>query len=162
VLPLAPLLSPNRSGLVVALACAATLGAVFVAQYGFGLAPCELCIAQRWPHGIAVVLGVAALLLPRFRTTLLALAALSLAIGGGIAMYHVGVEQHWWQGPTACTGAATPNSLDALRAQLMAAQVVRCDEVAFRFLGLSMAGWNVLWSALLVVFAGLAAKRAAR
>jgi disulfide bond formation protein DsbB len=156
------LLSPNRSGLVVALASAGTLGAVFVAQYGFGLAPCELCIAQRWPHAVAVVLGIAALLLPRFRAALLALAALSLAIGGGIAVYHTGVEWHWWQGPTACTGSGTPNSIEALRAQLLNTQVVRCDEVAFRFLGLSMAGWNVLWSALLAVFAGLAAKRAAR
>jgi disulfide bond formation protein DsbB len=155
------LLSPNRSGLVVALASALTLGAVFVAQYGFGLAPCELCIAQRWPHAAAVVLGIAALLLPRLRVALLALAGIALAVGDGIAVYHAGVEWHWWQGPTACTGSGTPDSIEALRAQLLTAQVVRCDEVAFRFLGLSMAGWNVLWSALLVVFAGLAAKRAA-
>lgn len=154
------LLNPHRSGLVVALASAITLGLVFVSQYGFGLAPCELCLWQRWPHAAAILLGLAALLLPRFRVALLALATLSLAVGGGIGVFHVGVEQKWWQGLASCSGAPTPDSIDALRAQLLAAPVVRCDEVAFRFLGLSMAGWNVLWSALLALFAGLAAKRA--
>lgn len=154
------LLDPKRAGLIVAALSSFTLGLVFIAQYGFGLAPCELCLWQRWPHAAAILLGLAALLLPRWRPVLLALAAFSILVGGGIAVFHVGVEEKWWQGLTSCGGGPTPNSLDALRAQLMTAPVARCDEVAFRFLGLSMAGWNVLWSACLVVFAALAAKRA--
>lgn len=153
-------LQPNRSGLLVALAAGGTLALVLIAQYGFGLPPCEMCHWQRWPHIAALVFGLGALLLPRWRVQLLALAALSFAITGGIGVFHAGVEWKWWQGLTSCASTATPNSLDALRAQLMAAPVVRCDEAAIRVLGLSMAGWNALWSAALAVFALLAAKRA--
>ncbi|MFN4309332.1 MAG: disulfide bond formation protein B [Ferrovibrio sp.] len=154
------LLAPAYSGLLIAVASAATLGMAFVAQYGFGLAPCELCLWQRWPYAAAIVFGLAALLLPRLRMALLVLASLSILIGGGIGVFHVGVEEKWWQGLTSCGGGPTPNSIDALRAQLLTAPVARCDEVSFRFLGLSMAGWNVLWSICLVIFGALAAKRA--
>lgn len=151
---------PHRSGLAVALLALFTLSMAFLAQYGFGLAPCELCLWQRWPYAAAILFGLAALALPRWRAALLVLAGLSILASGGIAVFHVGVEQKWWQGLASCSGAPTPNSIEALRAQLMAAPVVRCDEAAFRFLGLSMAGWNVVWSALLGVFALLAARRA--
>ncbi len=156
------LLQPHRSGLLVALAAGGTLALVLIAQYGFGLPPCEMCHWQRWPHIAALILGLAALLLPRWRVQLLSLAALSFAITGGIGVFHAGVEWKWWQGLTSCSSTATPNSLDALRAQLMNAPVVRCDDAAIRVLGLSMAGWNALWSAALAVFALLAARRAAQ
>lgn len=153
-------LQPNRSGLAVAALALFTLGMAFVAQYGFGLAPCELCLWQRWPYAAAIVFALGALTMPKLRPALLALAGFSILLSGGIAVFHVGVEQKWWQGLAGCTGAPTPNSIEALRAQLMAAPVVRCDEAAFRFLGLSIAGWNVLWSLALGAFALLAAKRA--
>ena len=156
----AALPSANRFGLIVAAVSAATLGAAFIAQYGFGLQPCELCLWQRWPYAVAILLGLGAALLPRRRAPLLGLAALSFASGGGIAIFHVGVEQHWWQGLASCSGAPTPNSIEALRTQLMTAPVSRCVEPAFRFLGLTMAGWNVLWSALLAVTTAFAARRA--
>ena len=154
------LLAPTRSGLLVALAAAGTLALVLIAQYGFGLPPCEMCHWQRWPHIAALVFGLGALLLPRWRAQLLGLAALSFAITGGIGVFHAGVEWKWWQGLTSCSSTTTASSLDALRAQLMAAPVVRCDEAAIRVLGLSMAGWNALWSAALAIFTLLAAKRA--
>lgn len=156
------IIQPKSAGLAVALLSAASLGAAFVAQYGFGLAPCELCIWQRWPYAASILLGLAALLLPRWRAPLLVLAALSFAAGAGIAVFHVGVEEKWWQGLASCSGAPTPKSLEELRVQLMTAPVVRCDEAAFRFLGLSMAGWNVIWAALLAVFTAIAARRAFR
>lgn len=154
------LLQPNRSGLLVALAAAGTLVLVLISQYGFGLPPCEMCHWQRWPYIAAIVFGLGAMLLPRWRVPLLALAALSFAITGGIGVFHAGVEWKWWQGLTSCSSTATPNSLDALRAQLMTAPVVRCDEAAIRVLGLSMAGWNALWAAALTIFSTLAARRA--
>jgi disulfide bond formation protein DsbB len=154
------LTDPRRSGLLVALAAGFTLALVLVAQYGFGLPPCEMCHWQRWPHIAALIFGLGALILPRWRVQLLALAALSFAITGGIGVFHAGVEWKWWQGLTSCSGSATPTSLEDLRAQLLAAPVVRCDEAAIRVLGLSMAGWNALWSAALAIFALLAARRA--
>lgn len=156
------LLQPNRSGLLVALAAAGTLALVLIAQYGFGLPPCEMCHWQRWPHIAALIFGLGALLLPRWRVQLLGLAALSFAITGGIGVFHAGVEWKWWQGLTSCGSTSTATSLEDLRAQIMAAPVVRCDEAAIRVLGLSMAGWNALWSAALAVFTVLAARRAAQ
>lgn len=156
------LLNPNRSGLLVALAAGGTLTLVLIAQYGFGLPPCEMCHWQRWPHIAALVFGLGALLLPRWRGQLLSLAALSFAITGGIGVFHAGVEWKWWQGLTSCSGTGTATTLEDLRAQIMAAPVVRCDEAAIRVLGLSMAGWNALWSAALAIFALFAARRAAR
>ncbi|WP_298724016.1 disulfide bond formation protein B [uncultured Ferrovibrio sp.] len=153
---------PRHSGLLVAAASVASLAFAFIAQYGFGLAPCELCIWQRWPYTASILLGLAALLMPRWRGPLLVLAALSFATGASIAIFHVGVEEKWWQGLASCGGAPTPKTLEELRAQLMTAPVVRCDEAAFRFLGLSMAGWNVIWAGLLAVFTAIAARRAFR
>jgi disulfide bond formation protein DsbB len=157
---LEPLLAPNRSGAAVAALAVVTLGAVFVSQYGFGLAPCELCLWQRWPYGVAILAGLAALALPRWRAPLLVLAGLSFLATGGIGAFHAGVEWKWWQGLTSCGGGPTATTLEDLRAQLMAAPVVRCDEAAIRVLGLSMAGWNALWAAALAAFAFLAAGRA--
>ncbi|QDO97933.1 disulfide bond formation protein B [Ferrovibrio terrae] len=156
------LYKPNRSGLLVALAAAGTLALVLIAQYGFGLPPCEMCHWQRWPYIAALIFGLGALVLPRWRVQLLGLAALSFAITGGIGVFHAGVEWKWWQGLTSCGGTSTATSLEDLRAQIMAAPVVRCDEAAIRVLGLSMAGWNALWAAVLAIFAVLATRRAAR
>lgn len=156
---IATLSDPRRAGLLLALLSALTLAMVFIAQYGFGLAPCQLCLWQRWPYAAAIAFGIGALLLPRFRTPLLLLAGLSFVVGGGIGIFHVGVEEKWWQGLASCGGGSTPSSLEDLRAQLMAAPVARCDEAAFRFLGLSMAGWNVLWSIVLTAFTLIAVKR---
>lgn len=154
------LLAPRRSGLTVTALGLFTLGTAFVAQYGFGLAPCELCLWQRWPYAAAILFALGALAMPKLRPVLLALAGFSILVSGGIAVFHVGVEEKWWQGLASCSGAPTPNSIEALRAQLMAAPVVRCDEAAFRFIGLSMAGWNVIWSLALGLVALVAARRA--
>lgn len=134
-------------------ACAAgsvgVLAAAFFAQYVVGLAPCVLCILQRWPHAVAFVFAGLALVLPAaFARLAILAAAASMLAGVGIAGYHVGVEQHWWPGPDACAatldiGAMTP---EQLLTQLRAAPVVPCDEIAWSLFGVSMAGWNALLS----------------
>ncbi len=148
------------AGAGLALLSAATLGAAFLAQYGFGLAPCQLCLWQRWPYAAAIFLGLAAWKLERLRPLLLALTALAFFITSGIGGFHFGVEQKWWTGLESCGGGSTATSLEALRAQILAAPIVRCDEAAFSFLGLSMAGWNALWAALLGLLALYFAKQA--
>jgi len=130
---------------------AALLLGAFAFQHLGGLAPCKLCIWQRYPHVAAIALGALALFvpLPAF-LALGALAALGTAAVGG---FHVGVEQGWWDGPTTCSSAPV-DSLDpgALFDQIMAAPLVRCDEIAWQLAGISMAGWNMLIS---LVLAGL-------
>jgi disulfide bond formation protein DsbB len=124
---------------------AALLAAALGFQYLGGLAPCPLCIWQRWPHAIALALGLALLAWPRRG---LALAAgLTVLAGAGIGVYHAGIERGWWAGPTTCTapepGAVAP---DVLLDQILETPVVLCDEIAWSWLGISMAGWNAILS----------------
>mgnify|MGYP000070713951 CR=1 FL=1 len=119
----------------------ALLGGALLFQYLGGLPPCKMCIWQRWPHGIAIVAGLA--FLAWGARPFAWLAALSVLTGAGIALYHTGVERAWWQGPDTCTsGPITGMSGEELLAQILTAPVVRCDEVAWEMLGLSMASWN--------------------
>lgn len=137
---------------------AALLLGAFAFQHLAGLAPCKLCIWQRYPHVVAVLIGALTLLVPL--PALLATGALAALATAGIGGYHMGVEQGWWQGPTSCSSAPV-NSIDpdALFDQIMAAPLVRCDEIAWQLAGLSMAGWNMVLSLLLAIL-WLAAVRA--
>ena len=126
------------------------LGA-FAFQYIGGLAPCPLCIDQRWPHAIAIGLGLLLLAWPR--RAFAALAGLAVLVGAGIAAYHVGVEWKWWPGPQTCTpGSSTLGlNLDELKRRIMGTPMVRCDSIPWSLMGLSMAGWNGVVSLLLGV-----------
>lgn len=150
------------AGLALAAASAAALALALIGQYGFDLQPCVLCVWQRWPHAAAVVLGVAAFALrgrPAASLAALALAVAAELTTGGIGVFHVGVEQGWWQGTAECGSAAAPSDLAALKAQIMSQPIVRCDEVAFALFGISMAGWNVLLAAVLAAIGVGAALR---
>lgn len=130
-------------------------GSALVAQYGFGLAPCHLCLLQRWPHYLAAAMLPVLFLLPapRVRHLFLWLLLGLLVWAASLAWYHVGVEQKWWTGPSSCTSTqSAPLSLDALRAQILAAPIIRCDEVKWRLFGLSMAGWNGMISSCAALF----------
>jgi len=147
---------------LVLAASAAILAAAFAFQYLGGLAPCVLCLWQRFPHGIVIALAAVAFALNSHRWTaaLMALCGIVLVAGAGIAFYHVGVEQHWWQGTAACGSALTPAAtIDELRERLLAQPVVRCDEISWSLFGVSMAGYNFMLSAALATFALTAAWR---
>lgn len=135
------------------------LAAAFAFQHLGGLAPCPLCIWQRWPHAIAVVLGL--LILARPSRGLAALAGLVTLAGAGIGLYHVGIERHWWQGPTTCT-APDPGAVPAgeLLDRIIETPVVLCDAVAWSWLGVSMAGWNAVLSLILALLWFRAARAA--
>ncbi|WP_371223843.1 disulfide bond formation protein B [Roseovarius sp. 2305UL8-3] len=133
----------NRHFLIVLAAggSAAMLLAAFAFQHLGDMAPCKLCLWQRWPHGAAIVLGVFALAVPgRLFPLLGMLAALTTA---AIAAYHTGVERGWWEGPASCSSGDISNlTPQELMDQIMAAPLVRCDEVPWEMFGLSMASWN--------------------
>ncbi|SNR43729.1 disulfide bond formation protein B [Paracoccus sediminis] len=141
--------------------------ALLIAALGFqaaGYAPCELCILQRWPHVAAVVVAALIWLTGRVRV-LAVLGMMAAGIAMGLAIYHTGVELSLWAGPTQCSGTVGNLASMApadLMERLQSAPVVRCDEVAWRFLGLSMAAWNAVLSAGLAVVWGIAAKRPSR
>jgi disulfide bond formation protein DsbB len=140
---------PGRFPIFVLVASAAVLGGAFISQYWGGLAPCELCLLQRWPWVAAIVISLVAIMVggrPALPWIALLLAAI-FAIGSALAFYHVGVEKHWFAGPGACTGAATAaDTVEALKARILGQMPVRCDEPAWSLWGISLAGWNLLAS----------------
>ena len=122
----------------------ALLAGAYGFQYLANLAPCEMCWWQRYALMATTVLAGLALM-PRNR----ALAAASIAalfVNAGIAAFHAGVEQHWWQGITACAAPMVTGTTAEVIGQMMAQPLVRCDAIAWSLFGISMAGWNALIS----------------
>lgn len=135
----------QRMGIGAASGSAALLLGALAFQYIGGLAPCPMCIWQRWPHAIAIALGLLLLVWPA--RAVAALGALVVLTGAGIGAYHAGVEQGWWPGPDTCT-APVPGAMEAgeLLDRILATPVVLCDEIPWEWLGISMAGWNAILS----------------
>lgn len=137
---------------------------LLIAALGFqaaGYAPCELCILQRWPHLAAVVIAGLVWLTGRTRA-LAVLGLIAATTATGFAIYHMGVELAWWAGPSHCSGGVgdlARLTTQDLMTRLQAAPVVRCDEVAWSFLGISMAGWNAILSAGLAGLWATAARK---
>ncbi len=159
---------PTDAALRPAMALAIAVPLVLLAgawsfQIWGGLFPCEMCWWQRYGHMAALGFGIAALLVGgRPRVMLVALAGLGIASSALIAGYHAGIEYGWWQGVTACTSLVKFGGGDPLAA-IMNSPAVRCDEVQWKWAGISLAGFNFLISglaaAVILVAAGKAAKR---
>lgn len=136
---------------------------MLLAALGFqaaGYAPCELCILQRWPHLAAVVIA-GLIWLTGLNRPLAILGAMAALVAMGLGIYHTGVELAWWQGPSACSGSISDiagMSAADLMAKIQTAPVVRCTEIVWSFLGLSMAAWNAICSAGLAIVWGMAAR----
>lgn len=128
---------------------AALLAGAFASQFWGGLQPCEMCWWQRYAHMAAFALALIAFAgparSPSARNFTL-LAAAAIATSGLIGVYHAGVEAHIFEGFTTCTALPRATSTEELLRQITHAPLVRCDEVQFRFLGISMAGWNAILS----------------
>jgi disulfide bond formation protein DsbB len=140
---------PALGRLIALLLPLGLLGGAMGSQYLGGLVPCEMCYWQRWPHAAAIVLAglafTATAASERSRALTL-LAALAIAISGAIGVYHAGVELGIFEGFTTCTSTASGGTTADLLNAIMHAPLVRCDQVQFSFLGISMAGWNALLS----------------
>lgn len=145
----------NPARVALGLATATILGALASEILG-GLAPCELCLTQRLPYYFGIPILLASLLAPAKSVRVgLRLCALAFFLWGTyLGVYHAGVEWKLSAGPTACTGTGSDFSFDAL-ANLNDARFVPCDQVQFRFLGLSLAGWNAGLSLLISVLVGV-------
>lgn len=140
-----PLLSPSarKAQTLAILVPAALLGGAYISQYGFGLYPCEMCWWQRYPHFVAVALGLLSLAVEP-RRLWIALAGVAVIVSGLIGGFHAGVEYGWWEGLTSCT-ATVETGGDAMAA-ILNAPLVRCDAAQWDLFGISLAGWNFLIS----------------
>ncbi len=162
IAPLRALLQPLQVAGLVLVGAAVTLAGAWTFQ-GLGFEPCELCLKQRYPYYAALPLAAAAIFFAGRAQTGVARVVLALlaaiffcsAIFGG---YHAGIEWKLWPGPTDCTGDfVKPASMEEFHRQLRNTRLIRCDEVALRIFGLSLADWNVVVSAGLAFVAGLGA-----
>ena len=163
----------NKAGLgyslLLAIGMAVVVGSALGFQYIGGYIPCELCLLQRQPYyyGIPVaILGAiaAAAGAPSWiARALLAIGGIMMLVGGGIGVYHAGVEWHFWAGPTACSTTASSMTQDAgnLLTELNTIKGPSCDSAALRILGVSMAGMNVITSAILAAIAFVGVRKAA-
>jgi disulfide bond formation protein DsbB len=150
------LFRPHAALLLLAFTAAVILLTVFALQYLADLAPCRMCIWQRWPFAILVVLGLAgAFWKPRLA---LALSVPLLLVSAGLAGYHVAVEQGWLALPAGCAAGGEATSVEELKA-LLAEAPPSCDQVGFTWLGMSLAGWNLLVSLVLAGFSAFVATR---
>ncbi|MDZ7713037.1 MAG: disulfide bond formation protein B [Rhodovibrio sp.] len=155
---------PRLASVLVLAGATAALGTALTAQYGFGLEPCHLCIWQRWPHAIAVAGALAALAVrrPVARGGLMAVAALALTAGFGIAVYQIGLQQEFWT--TSVCGVGNSGSLSSgnIDQALAGEASTGCAEIATRVFGLSIPAWNAVASAALAAVAGVGAWAAGR
>lgn len=161
----------TRAALFVIAASAAVLGGALLFQYVGGYHPCALCFAQRWPYYFAIALAVLTLSLVRDpaagRAVVGVLVVIALVFAGGalLSFYHVGVEQQWWPGTSACGGAgirSTGLTPEELRRRLLEQPIVRCDRPAWTLFGISLAGFNVAISLGLALITGWLSRTVAR
>ena len=141
---------------------AALLAGAFAFEFWGGLWPCEMCWWQRYAHIAALAFALAALFV-RGRAPVW-LAALAIAASGAIGIYHAGVELDYFEGVTTCTSRASGANVEDLLNSIMAAPMVRCDEIQWSWLGISMAGWNAILSlaaALMILWLSLKKPRTA-
>ena len=157
------------AAVILVAGCAATVGTALVFEHVFGYQPCALCLEQRTPYYVSVIVALLAAFAGAGRAPggiargLLGLVGLAMLYGLGLAIYHSGVEWHFWQGPTDCSGpVADLGSAGSLLSRLDTVKVIRCDEVQFRFLGISLAGYSVLISLAMAAIAGWGISKTAK
>jgi disulfide bond formation protein DsbB len=156
--------SAFTAALAIAIIAAATLAGAWFFQLVLDIRPCPLCLEQRYAYYLAIPLGaLVALAAARDAPRTVLMAGLAILGNAWLGAYHAGVEWHFWQGPTDCTGpVGNLGSASNLLERLDTVKVIRCDEVQWRFLGLSLAGYNVLISLLMAAIAAWGIGRSAR
>jgi disulfide bond formation protein DsbB len=149
----------KHSHSIIGIISIVTLLIVFISQYGWGLIPCQLCIWQRVPFVILIGLTGVYYFPVRskhqhiYHASILFCMSFILAMSVVLSGFHVGVEQHWWQGLSSCKTSIPYNlSMDDLRIALLETPPMPCDQVQWSFVGISMAGYNFLLSGILMIF----------
>ncbi len=138
----------KRLLILMAAASLAMLAAALIGQYGFGWYPCDLCLKQRYPYAAIIVLGLVGAWFVKSPKALFSIACLCVLLfvaDAGVAFYHTGVEMQWFTGPTACSNTNTgEQTLEEMRAAIMNAPLVSCDQAMATIFGLSLAAWNFI------------------
>ena len=131
----------------------ASLAIAYTSEYKFGLKPCELCLLQRVPYAVVIVLSLLGLAKKRWAYGLCVVIGLCFLVDSSIATYHSAVEKHWIAGPEACTDGASnaPMSVEQILAKIKGAPIVACDQPQWEFHGITMAALNAAWALMLAI-----------
>ncbi len=141
---------------------AAALSAALISQYAFDMHPCFLCLWQRIPYAVVILLSIMGGIATKqmgikYGAFNIALCGIAFFINSGIAFYHVGVEQQWWS-----SGCSVPNlstlSPEDMMAVIQSAPAVSCGDIQFELFGISMAGYNVVLCLILGIYSFIALK----
>ena len=155
------LFTGRNAALLIAITAIATIGGAWFIEIGLGVKPCPLCLEQRIPYYVGIPVALAAYFsapsYPRLAQIGLGLIAIIFAISAGMGFYHTGVEEGLWQGPAGCSGGALTQAapINDFLKSLDQVRVIRCDEVAMRIFGLSLAAWNGILSSAITLYAGV-------
>ena len=148
----------NKVILSLVICSASVLIAAVYFQYVLGLAPCKLCVWQRFPHVFAIIIGALILFNPKFKLVGTLSALIAILVGTSLAGYHAGIEAKFWPGPKTCSGLMNIKELtpELFLQKILTTKVIRCDEIPWSFLNISMAGWNLVISFFLtIIWSGL-------
>lgn len=139
------ILAPRHIHFFLMAIAAACLGTAFVAEYGFHIVPCDLCLYERWIYASLILVGLLGLKTQAFRGHRGILAQLAvLSAGIALTFYHVGVEHHWWAAPASCAGVGLAGTFEEFTAQLKSVARPRCDQVTWSIFGISATLWNLM------------------
>jgi disulfide bond formation protein DsbB len=157
----------RAAALIVAVVGALTIAGAWFFELVIKLKPCPMCLEQRWPYYIGVPLALAVAFAAKRAPRMivvggLTVLALLMLWGAYMGAFHAGVEWKFWLGPQECSGAPELGPAGGLLDRLKTINITRCDEAAWRFLGLSLAGYNALISLALAAVAAWGAKAATR
>ena len=146
----------NKVILSLVICSASVLIAAVYFQYVLGLAPCKLCVWQRIPHVFTSVIGALILFNPKFKLVGALSALVTILVGTFLAGYHAGIEAKFWPGPKSCSGLINIKELtpELFLQKILTTKVIRCDEIPWSFLNISMAGWNLVISFFLTIIWG--------
>lgn len=138
--------TPRYNSLFLGVTCILLISGAFFFQYGLGLTPCVLCLWERIPHYIGIILGLSAFALypkhPKLAVTFHTLLILGIAVSGGLSVFHVGVEQEFWT--FNCQDTIDGASTEEIMAQLYASPAIDCKDIQWSLFGISITGYNFL------------------
>ncbi len=146
-------ISYKKALILSALASFGLLAGAFWFENIVGLPPCKLCIWQRWPHAVIIAISFIGLVTIKQNWMILLITPSAISTGL-IGLYHAGIEQGWWSGPSGCSNQLNPDAdISSLTNSLLEMPTVKCDEIAWSLMGISMAGWNSIASFSIAIFA---------
>jgi disulfide bond formation protein DsbB len=129
----------------ITLVSLASLSFAYIAQYGYGVNPCPMCYYERYIYWFIAVIGCIGYTFPHFSKLMMKFIGITLVVGVGVGVYHLGIENHWWPAPAVCTGVPLADSPEQFLANLKQQAPARCTEIGWRIFNISATIWNLVW-----------------